>query len=117
MATFSIDPERVEYGHVRTVLADDPASGFVSTRQANTAVSDDTEKAEQQFWVLSWEYASRSDWSTIDGYWDTTKGGAAAMTWTPPGGSALSVRMTDFRTQSNAETNGYRMTVTLEEIV
>ena len=117
MATFAIDPEQVDPMHTRAVLASDAASGFVSARQTNTAVSADSSQAELQAWELSWEYASSSDWSTIEGYWNSTKGGAQSMTWTPPGGSALTVRMTAWDAAANAETNGYRLRVVLEEIL
>lgn len=117
MATFSIDPEQVDPMHARSVLASDASSGFVSGRQTNTAVSSASSQAELQSWELSWEYASASDWSTVEGYWNSTKGGAQSMTWTPPGGSSLTVRMTDFSATSNAEASGYRMRVVLEEIL
>lgn len=117
MTIFAIDPERVEYMRTSRVLASPPESGFVQVRRVQTATSDDSEKVERQSWVLAWEFASRADWTAIDGYWNTTKGGALGMTWTPPGGSALSVRMTDWQAESNAEARGYRINVTLEEIL
>lgn len=116
--TWALQPERYSVTVSRRVLSSPAASGFVHSRQTNTTVSASSSQAEARVFSLEWEYADRSEWTTVQGYLDDTFGGVTPLAFTPPqAGSAINCRIVSFRAQSNHPKSGVRMTVELEEVL
>lgn len=118
MITWAIAPETYAETTVRRTLATPAAGGRVHRRQANSSASPYSNEYDRRVFVLSWEYASDTDRTTIEGYLASTGGGALPLEFTPPQAvSAVRCRLVDFRAESAHPIGAVRMQATLEEVL
>lgn len=93
-----------------------PAQGTLQHQDFQTSASVNTGEAETLAWVLRWKYANLTDWDRLVSMWETSARGALAISYTPPGGSALPVYIAEAPTMRyTGPRNGIEMSVKLVE--
>ena len=118
MIAWAITPETYSESTARRILATPAAGGRVHRRQANSSASPYSSEYDRRTFTLSWEYASESDRTTIEGYLASTGGGALPLEFTPPQAvSAVRCRLVSFRAESAHPFGGVRMQAVLEEVL
>lgn len=106
---------------VRRGASSPASSGFVVSRQFQTAVSRNSGEAKTRTWTLNFKTMSSVERDSLLASFDSALAGALPILVTPPppdDGSAIPVRMTDAITiEYDRSAQVYRARVDVEEVI
>ena len=114
--TWDIDPEYPvrEERQVRGLRSRGPMYQARVTQQSHGI---DSSKPIRRVWTLQWSNATPTEWARYQTIWNATNGGALAISFTPPGGSAVPVRLVGPMASAFISASAYSFTVMLEEVL